>query len=286
MSGPPFYNNTTNPNAGGGVNSPDSRTGLGIASLGGDPNSRLGKEYQGMGDALSSPKGPYDVVDEEELEASNNKKKNKDKEKFKLDIEDKISLSLKVQPTDSLSYKGTDTSYFSGLGNSIASVIAAGESINGNLVAEQQLKEYIKEALLLEISKSSISSSGRIAALSSDKGNNLGGDPYGKSLGSTNTADAAPPGHLPVNRHGNNSKGYGQKQINVKIKGANNHIDFLMKPTTDGSKTVFGSDLDEEAYCDDNDSTYNILDKTSSKEFYDQENVNKHKRRRFNQKQF
>ena len=50
--------------------------------------------------------------------------------------------------------------------------LSAGHSRNGQIIAEQQLKEYIREALLLEKSKSSISSSGRIAVML----NNIGTD--------------------------------------------------------------------------------------------------------------
>ena len=259
MNESPFYNNNTNPNAGGGVNAPDARTGLGIGSLGGDPNSRLGQPYQGMGDALSSPKGPYDVVDEEELEVSK-KKKNKDKDKFKLDIEDKLSLSLQVQPTDSLAHKGTDTSYFGGLGNSIASVIASGENISGNLVAEQCLKQYIKEALIVELGISgNVNASGKWAKNTGGKSGkhyHIDSTTLG-SMGGVHTGAYI------------NSKGYKQSH----------------NATTDGAEAVYDSDLDKEAYDDDeklvNLSTYQILDRTSSKEFYDEENVNKHKRRRF-----
>ena len=57
MTSPTFSN--SNPNSFGGSFNYDSRTGLGIGSLGGDPNSGIGRNWS-MGDALSSPKGEYE----------------------------------------------------------------------------------------------------------------------------------------------------------------------------------------------------------------------------------
>ncbi len=211
-----YFSGTVNAMPKGGSTSADARTGLGYGSLSKGPASGLGSEYS-MGDALSSPKGEWDnLLDLEE-----------DFDELDDEIESLAFLSFNRIPTDSLAYKGTGIGYLGGIGADMSAVIgmSAGYQPKGNLVAEQQLKDYIREALLAEKSVNSISSSGRIAVLASDQGENLGGDPddpYGDPLASINTADAAPKGHLPTSRSAINHTGYYQSH----------------NATTDGSKTL------------------------------------------------
>ena len=248
----------TNPNSFGGSFNYDSRTRLGIGSLSGGPQKGIGSNWN-MGDALSSPKGEYDkeLEDDEvfdELDA---------------DIESKAHTSYQRRATDSRAKKGTDISSLGGLGNSIAGVIGihSSHNIEGDIVAESILKNYIKEALTLEVGNQI---SGNIVVKSTGKSSLY------KNLNvSTNTADAAPAGHLPVNRHGINNKGYGQKKVKVKIKGSSTYHDLEMTPTTDGSETIpsSSSKIDFLDYDDGETSTYDILDNTTDKEFLDSYNV-------------
>lgn len=212
-----YFSGTVNAMPKGGSTSADGKTGGGVGILKKGPANGLGSEYS-MGDALSSPKGEWDnLLDLEE-----------DFDELDDEIESLAFLSFNRLPTDSLAYKGTGIGYLGGIGADMSAVIgmSAGYQPKGNLVAEQQLKDYIKEALLVEKSVSSISTSGRIAVLSSEQGENLGSeddDAYGEPLASTNTADAAPPGHLPTSRSAINHKGYYQSH----------------NATTDGAETLY-----------------------------------------------
>jgi hypothetical protein len=185
----------TNPNSFGGSFNYDSRSGLGIGSLSGGPQKGIGSNWN-MGHALCSFKGEWD----KELE---------DDESFDeldADIESKAHTSYQRRATDSLAHRGGDISSLGGLGNSIAGVIglSAGHSPEGQVVVEDIFKFYIKEAILSEVGNQI---SGNIVVKSTGKVNL-----YKNLNGSTNTADAAPVGHLPVGRHGINRKGIGQKK--------------------------------------------------------------------------
>lgn len=199
-----YFSGTVNAMPKGGSTSADGKTGGGVGILKKGPANGLGSEYS-MGDALYSPKGEWDdLLDLEE-----------DFDELDDEIESLSFTAFNRTPTDSLAYKGTGIGYLGGIGADMSAVIgmSAGYQPKGNLVAEQQLKEYIKEALVVEKSVNSISSSGRIAVLSSEKGENLGSeddDAYGIPLASTNTSDAAPEGHLPTSRSAINQKGYYQ----------------------------------------------------------------------------
>lgn len=257
MSGSPAYTNT-NPNAKGGAFNYDARTGLGYGSLGGDPNSRLGKEYSGMGDALSSPKGQWDDVDLEDLEDED------EFDELESGIESKIRLSLNRRATDSLAHKGTDTSSFGGLGNSIASVIAAGHNPSGNMVFERSLKRYITEFILSE----SLSGSSYVSR--SPKAKNTGGKnnrvhyAIDTSTSHTNKLDNSSTSKSRGIDHG----GYGQR---AKTPDMYPYV-RSGKATTDGAETV--RELDREVLDDWGDETSNeFLERTTSDEFYDSENV-------------
>jgi hypothetical protein len=248
----------TNPNSFGGSFNYDSRTGLGIGSLSGGPQKGIGSNWN-MGDAISSPKGEWD----KELEDD------KDFDELDSDIESKAHTAFQRRATDSRAKKGTDISSLGGLGNSIAGVIGihSNHNIEGDIVAESILKSYIKEAIMSEVGNQI---SGNIVVKSTGKSSL-----YKNLNGSTNTADAAPTGHLPVNRHGINNKGYGQKKVKVKIKGSSNHHELEMTPTTDGAETIRSSstEIDFSNYDDGETSTYEILDDTTDQEFLDINNV-------------
>lgn len=270
----------TNPNAFGGAFGYDGRTGLGIGSLGGDPNSGIGRNWN-MGDALSSPKSEFDVPTQEVQE-----KLTKDTTVRELaifaglidntesfddidaSIEKKAFSSTNQTPTDSLAHKGTDISSLGGLGNSIASVIGMSESY---------LVSYIKEQLL-----EYKGSSGRLAVMSSPNiGKNLGGKnkndplPVDDASASTNTGNPGPEGASndlglnSISTSAINSKGVGQRRITVKLGKEK----YDLHPTTDGGEAVFDSDLKIDI--GDDETTYQNLERTSSKNYIDNQVVNK-----------
>lgn len=271
---------STNPNSFGGSFNYDSRTGLGIGSLGGGPGKGIGSNWN-MGDALSSPKGQWD--EEEELETKSYKINSQttvkdlalyagligdnesDFNEFESDIESKAHTSYQRRASDSLAKKGTDVSSLGGLGNSIAGVIglSAGHEIQGNTLMENDLKDYIKEVILSEKYMS-----GSIAVRSTGKGSM-----YKNAMASTNTANAAPPGHLPAGRHGINNKGYGQKKVKVKIKGSTpkGDIEIDMTPTTSGEETIDTplSKFNYNSLENGKLSSFEILNATSDQEFLD-----------------
>ena len=212
-----YFSGTVNAMPKGGSTSADGKTGGGVGILKKGSANGLGSQYS-MGHPLYSPKGEWDnLLDLEE-----------DFDELNDEIERLSFTAFNRTPTDSGAYKGTGIGYLGGIGADMSAVIgmSAGYQPKGNLVAEQQLKDYIREALLVEKSVSSISSSGRIAVLSSEKGENLGSeddDAYGIPLASTNTADAAPEGHLPTSRSAINYRGYYQSH----------------NATTDGAETLY-----------------------------------------------
>ena len=211
-----YFSGTVNAMPKGGSSVGDTNPGGGVGIIKKHQASGLGSNWN-MGDALYSPEGEWDnLLDLEE-----------DFDELDDEIENLAFTAFNRTPTDSLAYKGTGIGYLGGIGADMSAVIgmSAGYQPKGNLVAEQQLKEYIREALVVEKSVNSISSSGRIAVLSSEKGENLGSeddDAYGIPLASTNTADAAPEGHLPTSRSAINHRGNYQSH----------------NATTDGAKTL------------------------------------------------
>ncbi len=157
-----YFSGTVNAMPKGGSTSADDRRGLGYAG----PARGLGSEYS-AGHPLYSPKGKWD----DQLEY------NEDFDDIHDDIERLAFLSFNRIPTNSLACKGTDIGYLGGIGADMSAVIgmSAGYQPKGSVIAEQQLKEYIRETLILEKSVSAISSSGNIAVQSRPKGKNLGG---------------------------------------------------------------------------------------------------------------
>ena len=212
-----YFTGTVNAMPKGGSSVGDTNPGGGVGIIKKHQASGLGSNWN-MGDALYSPQGEWDnLLDLEE-----------DFDELDDEIENLAFTAFNRTPTDSLAYKGTGIGYLGGIGADMSTVIgmSAGYQPKGNVIAENQLKEYIREALMSEASVSSISSSGRIAVLAINQGENLGSeddDAYGEPLASTNTADAAPKGHLPTSRSAINHKGYYQSH----------------NATTDGAETLY-----------------------------------------------
>lgn len=283
----PTYNGNSNPNAKGGAFGYDGRTGLGIGSLGGDPNSGIGRNWN-MGDALSSPKSEYDYDEykEEDFRVTSGTtikdlvlfagliNSEEEFDEFEAGIEAKSHSSFHRGATDSLAHRGGDISSLGGLGNSMAGVIglSAGKKLNGDIMTEEMLKQYIREVMINEARSGYMS--GSIYVRSGGKGSM-----YKNAMSSTNTADAAPVGHLPTSRSGVNNKGYGQKKIKVKIKKvAGGYEDIETMPTTDGAETLGAEKLilrrkKAEDSFDRGESTFEELMSTTKKEDRDQENV-------------
>tara|TARA_B100000242_G_C42969108_1_gene449628 strand:+ start:64 stop:873 length:810 start_codon:yes stop_codon:yes gene_type:complete len=258
-----YFSGTVNVVPKGGSTTNDDRAGLGIGALHKHPASGLGDSWS-MGDALSSPKGEWDnslELEEDEFEDIDD------------EIERKSFSAFNRIPTDSLAYKGTSIGYLGGIGSDMSAVIglSAGYNAKGQVVAENQLKEYIREALIAENSVSAISSSGRIAVLSRPKGKNLGSeddDAYGEPLASTNTADAAPQGHLPTSRSAFNYDGYTNKTKTPSI------LPYVKigKATTDGAETLHDPKV-AQIYLEDEESFENGESTGSIASSYDNERI-------------
>tara|TARA_B100001989_G_C24432001_1_gene409495 strand:+ start:69 stop:821 length:753 start_codon:yes stop_codon:yes gene_type:complete len=227
-----YFSGTVNAMPKGGSTSADDRRGLGYAG----PARGLGSEYS-MGHPLYSPLGEWD----DELEY------NEDFDDIHCDIERLAFLSFNRIPTDSLAYKGTGIGYLGGIGSDMSAVIgmSAGYQPKGSLIAEQQLKEYIRETLIIEESVSSISSSGNIAVQSRPKGKNLGGK-------------SNKPYHLDTNDLGSMGMTNGS-YIGGKYKSSG-------KDTTDGAETV-NSDAIIAQYIIDMEK-FNLGNKSSSEIYY------------------
>lgn len=287
MPNAPFYNGNTNPNAKGGAFGYDGRTGLGIGSLTKGPASGIGSNWS-MGDALSSPKSEFDYEEKEEVKkfivnsdttvrdlalfAGLIEDSDDDFNELEAGIESKAHSSFHRGAVDSLSHRGKDISSLGGLGNSMAGVIglSAGYVPDGNVMIEQDLKEYIRQVFINEFTMS-----GRLASMSRPKAKNTGGkrnsDPMSidTSSASTNTADAAPVGKLPVSRSSNH-KGYTNSTKTPDIFPYSKSG----KATNDGGETmsikrsIVKHEIEEEDF-DSGKSTFDILNDESSEENID-----------------
>lgn len=251
-----YFSGTANPISKGGVASLDTRKGLGYGQT---SNGGLGSNYS-MGDALSSPKGEWDNIlcyleidDEEEINGKNN---------LSLDIEKKAKLSFNRTTVDPYRAKGNDISSLGGLANTVASVIGihSGHCISGDVVSENVLKDYIKEAILKEFTMS-----GNLASKSSPKAKNTGGK-HNRSVYVTDTTS----GHANNMFSPNDKERYLPKSnINIRGYGQSRHN------TADGAETVYCSnisiDVEDEEF--DNMSSLEILNKTFNQDFKDNLNV-------------
>ena len=295
MPNAPYYNGNTNPNAKGGAFGYDGRTGLGIGSLTKGPASGLGSNWN-MGDALSSPKGQWDDTEEDYAEkqfkiTSNTTVKElaafaglldeEDYDELEADIEGKAHSSFHRGAVDSLSHRGTSIGYMGGIGSDMSAVIglSAGKRLDGKVMSEKRIKQYIKQVLLNE--KRLSTSSGRLATMSAPKAPNTGGrkrnDPLNidKTSASTNTSDAAPLGHLPTSRSAFNYDGYTNNTLTP-----DNLEPYVKqgKATTDGGETTGGDNRDLQykisaAMFNIGVSTGEDLEDSLDPEYIDQRNV-------------
>lgn len=291
MPNAPFYNGNTNPNAKGGAFGYDGRTGLGIGSLTKGPASGIGSPWS-MGDALSSPKSEFDYEEKEDVKkfiinANTTIKElalfaglieEDDFSEIEADIGAKMHTSLNRRATDSLAHRGTDISSLGGLGNSMAGVIglSSGHNIEGDVVLENSLRQYIKELILSELT----TASGRIAVMSSPKAKNTGGKrksdplPVDTSSGSPNTSDPVNldviikigdtnpiTGNLPTSRSGINHSGYGQSGSTDGGETMGNH------------RVVKNNKNQKNSFDEDNESTGSELVASLDQEEIDKRNV-------------
>ena len=223
MPNAPTYNSNTNPNAKGGAFGYDGRTGLGIGSLTKGPASGLGSNWN-MGDALSSPKGQWDddIEDDEE-----------EYDEFDADVELKAHMSFHRGATDSLSRRGTSIGYMGGIGSDMSAVIglSAGHVLTGDVVSENVLREFIREAILSEYTIS-----GNIAVRSRVKAKGTGGKrnrtvySVDKTTSHTNKLDNSSTQKSKAIDHG----GYGQRAKTPDLFPYSKSG----KATTDGAETL------------------------------------------------
>lgn len=270
-----YYSGTVNPVPKGGSSSSDARTGLGIGSLSKGPASGLGSP-RSFGDALSSPRGEYDVAEEIDLldDDSDIDKEFLDDEDFDIDaskIERKTQTSFQVRKTDSMSHKGTHAGYMGGIGADMSAVIgmSAGYSPKGNIISESCLKSYIKEIIMLEYA----GMSGRISIKSVPKGKNLG-DSETYSIDTTTS-------HTNKMNNDKSQKGF-INHLGYTNQAKTPSLDPYVVPgkaVTDGSKTVYNSDLDVSFDDFSNMSTEEILRLTSTDEYRSEKNVQKKQKR-------
>lgn len=246
MSG--FYQGTVNGPV-SGVSTNDTRRGSGYGSTV-SSKSGLGSEHN-MGDALSSPIGPFDDVENRMFEDQD-----EDVEKSDIDIHNGMLGSLS-HGTDSYAQKSIDPGYF---GDMAARVPLAASYNRGDLL----LREFISEALH-EVASMSV----RVMVKGSL------GDTYKSST--ANTSNVNRMGHKTTDI---NHKGYGQsvgtKDMYPYVKSG--------KPTTDGGETMrrISAHIENEDEFDWNDPEYSTSDHlidTSSQEYLDQENIKRHNKR-------
>tara|TARA_B100000927_G_scaffold270105_1_gene245996 strand:+ start:7526 stop:8269 length:744 start_codon:yes stop_codon:yes gene_type:complete len=229
----------------------DTRRGSGYGSTI-SSKAGLGSEYN-AGDALSSPIGPYDDVENRMFE-DQDEDENFSKEKIKADA--KISTSLQVPTKDFHSVKSIQPGYY---GDMAARVPLAASYNRGDAL----LREFISEALH-EVTSMSV----RVMVQGAGLGNT-----YKKSSANTYYTNSLTPGDPSIKQ-----KGYGQsvgtQDIYPYVKAG--------KPTTDGGETTFqtkASIIDEFDWNDSDYTTSDHLLDTMNQDYLDRENVQRHNRR-------
>ena len=230
----------------------DTRRGSGYGSTI-SSKSGLGSEYN-AGDALSSPIGPYDDVENRMFE-DQDEDENFSKDKVKVNA--KMSTSLQVPTKDFHSVKSVQPGYY---GDMATRVPLAANYNRGDAL----LREFISEALQ-EVTSMSV----RVMVKGSL------GDTYKSSTANTSN----------VNRMGykttdTNHKGYGQsvgtKDMYPYVKAG--------KPTTDGGETMrrVSAHIENDDEFDWNNPDYSTSDHlldTMDQDYLDWENVKIHNRR-------
>ena len=247
---------TTNPNLGIGLGY-DSRTDLGYGK---NDNSGIGKPWSVTGNA-----GIYKEKSEYEKELDKDKLEDEDKdeceiEEFELDISMRTkSHSSGNQAVSDFGAKyGTDPYSYNGLANTSQYL---GASYNRG---ENVLKEFIREALQEELLREITSMSVRVMVKGSL------GDTYKPSKSNVSNVNQMNPGDPSIKQYG-----YGQK---AKTPANYPYSDEGM-PTTDGGELTNRLDDDIEGefpWERDDYTTGDYLYDTSTREYFDQKNVQNH----------
>ena len=207
-----------------------------------------------MGDALSSPVGPFDDVESRMFDDQD-----EDLDKADIDIHNGMLGSLS-HGTDPHADKGSDISSFVPYANSVAAVIAQGYDRG----SETLLREFISEALH-EVTSMSV----RVMVKGSL------GDTYKSSTANVSNVNQMSPGDPSIKQ-----KGYGQsvgtKDMFPYVKAG--------KPTTDGGETMrrIGAHIENDDEFDWNDANYSSSDQlidTMTQDYRDLENLRYHNRK-------
>ena len=243
-----FYQGTVNGPV-GGVSTNDTRLELPYGSTR-SRKTGIGRPHN-MGDALSSPIGPFDDV-ESRMFAD----QDEDLEKSDIDIHNGMLGSLS-HGTDSHAQKSRDPGYF---GDMAARVPLAASYNRGDLL----LREFISEALH-EVTSMSV----RVMVKGSL------GDTYKSSKANVSNVNQMSPGDPSIKQ-----KGYGQR---VGTKDMYPYVKAGM-PTTDGGETMrrIGAHIENEDEFDYNDPDYSSSDHlldTMTRDYRDQENLRYHNRK-------
>ena len=234
---------------GSGFSTGDTRRGSGYGSTI-SSKTGLGSEHD-MGDALSSPIGPFDDVENRMFEDQD-----EDVEQSDIDIHNGMLGSLS-HGTDSYAKKGRDPGYF---GDMAARVPLAASYNRGDLL----LREFISEALQ-EVTSMSV----RVMVKGSL------GDSYKSSKANVSNVNQMSPGDPSIKQ-----KGYGQSV------GTQNMYPYVKagKPTTDGGETMrrVSAHIENDDEFDWNNPSYSTSDHlldTMDQDYLDWENVRIHNRK-------
>jgi len=245
-----FYQGTVNGPV-GGVSTNDTRP----ESPYGSTRSRktgIGRPHN-MGDALSSPIGPFDDVESRMFV-------DQDEEINDFDAEAENKRGVNFSTGDPYAKNRRDIGSFVPHANSVAAVIAQGYDRG----SETLLREFISESLH-EVTSMSV----RVMVKGSL------GDTYKSSKANVSNVNQMSPGDPSIKQ-----KGYGQsvgtKDMYPYVKAG--------KPTTDGGETMrrIGAHIENEDEFDYNDPNYSTSDHlldTMTRDYRDQENLRYHNRK-------
>lgn len=277
MSNPSLSFNT-NPNARGGSFNYDSRTGLGYGQT---KNGGLGSDWS-MGDALSSPKGEWDndlpLNDSEEeivigpntsvrdlaLAAGLIELEDEEITDVEAGIQSKANMSLHIPTTDFAAKKKRNPNSYVGLANTSAYLGSSHKRL-GNVMSEEVLREFIKEALIFE-GETSIGARKRIKSTL--------GDPYKPSKSNVSNVSRGMGTRGQINLGYNSNSGQG-----IEVGGENNPDLYpyasssKLKATTDGHNLVRTNKVKIDFSGDK--STAEVLDDVTDEEFEAYQNIHR-----------
>ena len=252
---------TTNPNLGMGLGY-DSRNDLGYGKTdsGSGVGGGLGSPWAVTGNAgIYKEKSEYEKeLDEDRLEDEDNDECEIDEFEIDISMKTKAHSAHNQQVSDFGAKYGTDPYSFNGLANTSA-YLGAGYNRGENV-----LKEFIREALQEEMLKEITCMSVRIMT----KGTI--GDTYKSSTANVSNVNQMSPGDPSIKQ-----RGYGQK---AKTPAIYPYSDEGL-PTTDGGETMNSLDDDIEnefPWERDDYSSGDFLYDTSTRDYFDQKNVQNH----------